>query len=568
MRTLFTGACALGLSGLMFLSGCLQVLGLEDYRESGAGGSGASGSTGATMTSSSTGESCVADAPCYSGAPGTEGKGNCKAGKQVCDGAGLASCDGEITPASEDFYAKGDEDCDGHARAEVLSASEHGGDSIGIQDMATDAAGNLIVVGFFSPSVNFGPDPSDALVAQLEQDFFVAKFDPTGKFLWSKRFGDSTNEVIIRMATTSTGDIWLTGVFKGQITFGATTLTAPSAAATFVALLDADGNPLRARKVGDAAPSYADIAALPGGDAVVSGNYQTAIDLGQGFSFSTTDQGGYVLRIARGSLDTVWAQPIGDATNFGLPDGRQEVRAIATDSTGNVVATGNFEGSIYTAGTGTAKADGQRDGFVLRLNSGGTQTHLLTAGGTGDVSIDAVATDSTGAFAVTGTFTEDLRLLDINFASNLDTTGATDRDFFVWKVSGAGKHIWSKQFGDSTDQTSPDPLPLWPGFSATADGGLLWGYRYRGSMTAGDQVLTSKGDDDAFLVVLKADGTVDWAKSFGDATPAQVTTAVAPLGPTSFAAAFFNSGAIDLGQGPLSPKAPDVLDAILASFEL
>lgn len=165
----------LGLGGVAFvMSGCLQVLGLDAYSEGGG--------AAPTGSSSSTGM-CVPDAPCYSGEAGTEGKGNCKGGMQVCNGAMLESCAGEVLPASEDVYAKGDEDCDGHARAEVLTASEHGGDSVGIQDMATDGAGNLIVAGFFSPAVNFGPSPADGLVAQLEQDFFVVKFDPTGKFL-------------------------------------------------------------------------------------------------------------------------------------------------------------------------------------------------------------------------------------------------------------------------------------------------------------------------------------------------------------------------------------------------
>lgn len=341
------------------------------------------------------------------------------------------------------------------------------------------------------------------------------------------------------------------------------------AAATFVARLDADGNPTGARKIGDASPSFSDIAVFPNGDAVVTGNYDDAIDLGQGFAFTTSGQAGFVARIAHETFETVWAQPIGDGTSFGYPDGTQEVRAVTTDSTGNVVAAGTFEGSIFTAGSGSAQADGNRDGFVLRLTDTGDQTNLVTAGGSGDVSVDAVTIDPTGAFAVTGTFSGGLRLVDISGATaTLTTSGATDNDFFVWKISGSGKHVWSKQFGDTTDQNSPDPLPLAPGFSTTPDGRILWGYRYRGSMSIGDRTLTSLGDDDAFVVVLAPDGSLDWAKSFGDPTPVQMTTAMTPFGPNSFAVAFFNSGAIDLGNGPLSPKAPDLFEAILATFEL
>ena len=59
----------------------------------------------------------VAQAPCYSGAPGTEGIGVCKAGVQQCDGAGnpVGGCVGEVVPGLDCETAGGDEDCDGLA---------------------------------------------------------------------------------------------------------------------------------------------------------------------------------------------------------------------------------------------------------------------------------------------------------------------------------------------------------------------------------------------------------------------------------------------------------------------
>lgn len=55
-------------------------------------------------------------APCYTGAPGTEGVGQCASGTQVCDDRGvpMGPCSGEVVPGAEDCDSELiDEDCDG-----------------------------------------------------------------------------------------------------------------------------------------------------------------------------------------------------------------------------------------------------------------------------------------------------------------------------------------------------------------------------------------------------------------------------------------------------------------------
>jgi hypothetical protein len=52
---------------------------------------------------------------CYSGAPGTQGIGLCKAGVRTCNALGTAygACTGEVVPASENCSNNADDDCDG-----------------------------------------------------------------------------------------------------------------------------------------------------------------------------------------------------------------------------------------------------------------------------------------------------------------------------------------------------------------------------------------------------------------------------------------------------------------------
>lgn len=559
------GGIALGAA--LLATGCLQILGLDEYAE----GNGGSAGTGSSMsTSDSTNSSgsgmCVANAPCYSGAPGTEGKGNCKAGTQVCDGATLTSCAGEVTPANEDFYVKGDEDCDGHARADLIAVTEHPGKLSGIQSMTVDPDGNLVIGGFFDPSINFGPSPTDALIAGQEQDFFVAKFDATGGFRWSKRFGDATNEIILQAVTTPDKRVWLFGIFKDPITFGATTLHATNNSAFFIAQLDENGVPLQARAIDKRPEGFVGLAALPNGDVAIAGVYDSSIDLGSGAPLTSDALGSFVARIRSSNLATVWAKSLTDFQ--GSTPGDQVVRALASDAGGNVVAIGSFTGSFY-AGNDAAIGDGGTDGFALRLTADGDETALLHIGGAGDVAPEALAVDPLGNIAITGSFVGAARLAD---SSNIPATltaagGAADSDLFVWKVSAGGAHIWSQRLGDASAQVSADPFVLGSALGFAPDGRLVHVGSYNGTMTIAGQTLTSKGADDAMLIVYGSDGVAEWAKSFGDGVPLQLGTAVTVRG-TDVLAAFLNSGTMDLGSGPLSAEAPSTSEILLSRFEL
>ncbi len=100
---------------------------------------------------------CAAGATlaCYSGAPGTQGKGRCKAGHQACEsGTWSPVCTGEVVPAPAEICHNGiDDDCNGQidegcpatdacARAPVLTADAYEpNNSQGAAKVASPAAG-------------------------------------------------------------------------------------------------------------------------------------------------------------------------------------------------------------------------------------------------------------------------------------------------------------------------------------------------------------------------------------------------------------------------------------------
>ncbi len=85
------------------------------------------------------------------------------------------------------------------------------------EGLATDAEGNVIVTGCLESTMDFGKGP---LVSSGGEDLFVAKLDPSGEALWSMRAGDGADQRGMRVATDPDGNVIVVGSFSGTLDFG------------------------------------------------------------------------------------------------------------------------------------------------------------------------------------------------------------------------------------------------------------------------------------------------------------------------------------------------------------
>ncbi len=105
------------------------------------------------------------------------------------------------------------------------------------RDVAVDAAGNILVTGYFSGTLKF--DNSTTLMNPMMPngpvDVFVAKFKGTdGSFGWARSFGDTPNDQVGRaIAVDLLGNAIVAGTFKGTIDFGPPTTALTSQNNTF-----------------------------------------------------------------------------------------------------------------------------------------------------------------------------------------------------------------------------------------------------------------------------------------------------------------------------------------------
>ena len=485
-----------------------------------------------------------ATVPCYSGPATSVGIGICKAGVQTCkpDGLGLGPCQGEVVPAAEDCLAPADENCDGatpmctgtqvwakrygDAAAQTgtgVAAKGGGGavfvgslagvtnfgggvltsagatdvfiasvDSLGLPlwsksfgdvaaqtaaRVAVDAQGNIAVIGDFAGKIDFGGGP---LTSAGGTDVFVAKFDPTGAFLWAKAFGNNVAQNGFDIAFAPNGDVVFTGSFAGTINLGGGALTSAGATDLFVARLDAAGTYVWGQRFGDAVAQAGKGITVDGqGNVIVTGDIAGKVDFG----------GGELTSAGAADVLLLKLDPMGvhvSSKLFGNASAQTAAR-VAVDSVGNMVITGSAAGKVDFGG-GMLTAVGGTDIFVAKLTSGGVHLWSKLYGAAGNQDGRDIAVDPNGAILVAGDFTT-----TADFGGGVLTSAGTT-DGFIAKFDPFGAHVWSKKQGDAVAQSVT---------SIAVDGsGVFAAGTFAGAVNFGGAALTSAGATDVMVAKL------------------------------------------------------------------
>jgi len=145
--------------------------------------------------------------------------------------------------------------------------------------LATDAQGNIVLAGPFSGSIDFG-DGEHASTGG--SDVFLAKLDSSGTTLWSKAFGDAKDgQTAYGLAFDPFGNIIVAGAFDGMIDFGNGSLTGAGGSDIFVAKLDPGGKAVWSKRFGDkGAQTATSVATDPAGAVMMTGSLSGTVDVG------------------------------------------------------------------------------------------------------------------------------------------------------------------------------------------------------------------------------------------------------------------------------------------------
>ncbi len=331
-------------------------------------------------------------------------------------------------------------------------------------DVTTDRDGNVYVTGSFRGTTNFNPGgiPAVSFTAVGGSDMFVTKYNSNGVFQWVKVFGNDGEDEGSDIITDSAGNVYITGYFANEVSFGNITLNTPGVLYALVAKLDTHGDVIWAHGFGVGGPR----GTQHSGNAItldeqenvyVIGDFTETVDFNPAptVTDNLTSAGGtdvFILKLTKNG-DYVWARSMeGPTSGTGL-----DIRA---DGLGNLYAVGWFTDSMNVNPSGTrtmlrTNALGAGwNGFLAKYDVNGIYSWGFPIGGTQSTQALGVATDQSGNVYVTGYYdgTVDFNPDPVNTAFQVSVKSW---DIFVARYSPAGDFVWVKTAGGEGDPGAP-----------------------------------------------------------------------------------------------------------------
>ncbi len=232
------------------------------------------------------------------------------------------------------------------------SADEQG------RGIATDAQGNVLVVGEFAATVRIGHESLTA--TGNARDVFAAKLSPAGKVLWTRRFGAAGEDYARGVGCDGAGNAYVTGVFSGEVAFGSEHLRAGGAENLFLMKLSPRGEVVWAGGItGPGLGHGCEIEVTSDGHAILSGDVMGELTIGSTTIRSTGRRDTFVACFDReGHLD--WVKPIraqATAANF----------AVALDPSGRITVVGSYAGTLECDGRRLAP-NTRMESFIITLD--------------------------------------------------------------------------------------------------------------------------------------------------------------------------------------------------------
>lgn len=385
-----------------------------------------------------------------------------------------------------------------------------------------DPMGNSIVAGGFNGIMTIEDVP--VTLPASNYDAYIAKFDPTGKFLWVKTFGEVHYQQIADVAVDAEGNIIVVGVTEGApYKFGTTIdtvdITPPPGVMgaldddIFVAKFDADGNIIWAKRLGFAVnnipaegtgswldPSVTVAVSPKSGAIVVGGTFQKTIMLGPDQVTAKGKEDGFVVQYdAGGTRD--WKLTFGDDNRS------QRVTSVAygragEEFTGEVFVTGWFQGTIAFEGEGNTlnSYNTSKSLLVMKIGADGKPVWARGYGAQGDQVGSSILVDQKNQPIVLGSFTG---VLDFFGSGTLvNANASTTTDLFSAKFSASGKPFWAHAYGDLVGKV-PDNQYVGGAVlckDGTLDRAIVAGMN-RGTLDLGSiEPLQSLGAEDAYIM--------------------------------------------------------------------
>lgn len=306
-----------------------------------------------------------------------------------------------------------------------------------IYDIAVDALDNIFIVGRFQGSLDFDPGPGvNDLTSAGGTDIFLAKYDPSGNFIFARRFGGGDTDEGRGVVVNSLGNPTITGFFETNIEFDPGGEPDPVFVAevggsrdAFVAQYDTLGNFLWVQHIPDSARILGNGIAIDPNDNVYITGGMDDVAFFPGDTLRTADglPDAYVAKYSDDST-FLWARQFpGDSNGFGWD--------ISVNNSSNVFFTSGFLGDSLVADEdfgltlfNNDPGSNTLDISLIQLDEDGNFLDGFVVGGVGSDNFNAdVITGNGFEFALSGGFVgANVPLDPESSGTQISSNGGTD----------------------------------------------------------------------------------------------------------------------------------------------
>jgi hypothetical protein len=371
-----------------------------------------------------------------------------------------------------------------------------------------------------------GPEPEDC---ETEDDENCDAILTCGQVVSSLRVGVDRDEVAWDVGVDGDDNTFLTGYYRDPVDFGGGALvTTTGRRDIFVTKLSPEGDYRWSHGLyGDNHFTPRGLAVDPDGSVAVLASFSGSLTIGTVTHDSHGGTDGLVAKFGPDG-DLLWSARYGETDH-------QNPVAATIDGAGNLYLTGYFAGEIDFGGGPLSATTGSNDLFVAKLDPDGAHLWSKSFVGLEDQIGQAVAVDSAGAIYLVGYFAG-----EVDFGQGMHAASGDEQDVFVVKLDGDGETLWSRTYGDESQQQA---------LALAIDGqdDLLVVGRLEGSIDFGAGKLEASGGGAAFVAKLDGDGQLRWSQAL--VGPANLgATAVAIDSRDRVLVTGFYEGSVTLGH--------------------
>jgi hypothetical protein len=358
--------------------------------------------------------------------------------------------------------------------------------------------GDIVVTGSFDESVSFDGGTT-TLTSMGMGDIYVARFTKDGAPLWSRRFGDSEQQVGINVAIDGAGEVVIAALVYGTLEFGDKTVGTVGNIGLFLGKLDASGKD-------DWHYLYQNAfynGEYVGLDVDKEGNIvMTASASGAEFQSSDKHKGDTDVVVVKYDKDgtRLWSRMFGGTTLTLSENGQQWGTAAVFDCAGDVLVTGAFKKDLAFGELPVlVNVDPMDDGDIFLARLRGSDGEPVWAKAFGDAGLQqgsSIDTDNDGNVTLGGVLFDAMSSTGIDLGSGTKhppspIDGVDYReDFFIAKYNADGGYLWSRRFGDEFIQEGK--IAVDPSGLVAAAGDFHFGIEF--APTPGGQLVDEQHD--------------------------------------------------------------------------